>query len=162
MKALVTVIFISILLIACSKTSQTQTSFSFKVNGQPYDWSGKSNLNYSELVRYNMNGDEEYILMSRKGMNMDSANWSFIYIILHQPILEIKSYSDRSALDCEIQLPAGGTTHNATAFATDSVRLTVTNIHDGLADGTFSAKLSGNAPEEIVSDGVFKNVTLIQ
>jgi hypothetical protein len=162
MKALFALIVTSFLFISCSKTSQTQTSFTFKVNGQAYDWSGKSNLNYSELLRYNMNGDEEYILISRKGMNPDSANWAFINIILRQPTLEVKFYSDRSALDCEILLPAGGTTHNATKFATDSVRLTITNIHDGLADGSFSARLSGNAPEEIITDGVFKNVTIIQ
>ena len=156
-----TLIVISILLIGCSKSNNTtETVFTFKANGQAYNWTSTSTTYHSEFVKFQFDSvNNHYILISEMRRDQDTLTWPYVSFGILVPKLEVKTYSGGyKDVMCETGLPDG--TANHTNFAPDSSTLTITSIHDGLVDGTFSARMTFFAPSLIITEGVFKNVSL--
>jgi hypothetical protein len=163
------------LFLACHKTSNTApATFSFAVNGTVYQMDGSLTQSKfgAEIVRkighQCVATDTIFVLTA-----FDNASDSFY--LGTEPVysLVVATYLDSLTQIRPTCIDGGGpvTLKNISSVpfkfktSADYSIITVTSIHDGQADGTFTAHLSSNAanppPPIIITDGQFKNVPIV-
>lgn len=164
--------------LSCSKTNITpditpKATISFTAGGTSYNWIQNDDP-YSPayfsiaLWRSSYNGVDGYELSADDHSSVYTLNGFGLYLKMLTSSLSPTTYTlsnpaDLSPFDIG---PHSCSLRNIFYYANtagDFATITISKIHDGYADGTFTAKmtLSGTTTKLNISNGIFKNVKIM-
>ncbi|HVY74739.1 MAG TPA: hypothetical protein VG890_07910 [Puia sp.] len=153
----------TIMFFSCSKSNNSKSSgnaeFKYTVSGKTYDVSGQLagnptnptyGINALEAIITGPPSDTLFYITSLT----DQQNFGALSI--HVGEITAKTYSPD---DCLLEIAINGKDYAGGSIYTQDLSVTVTSVHDGLVDGTFSGTVdTGNSDAVSVTNGEFHNI----
>ena len=161
--------------LSCSKNppviqpTQLTTTFKFSVNGTLYQWNGNSAADPtygSRINKYSLNGATWYTLSAAP---LNGGIYTLIGLKMQTSSLLAATYTLTTTTTTAWTIADHYCGVNNESYASseigDFASVTISSIHDGYADGSFTAKFTnanGSLTKINITDGEFHNVKIVE